>query len=642
MPRGPRYYEAFQPLTGARPPRAWFTSDAPRLSLNGQWRFRGQGRAGLPVDFAREDFDDSSWGTVAVPSHWQLHGYGAPAYTNIRYPFPVDPPYVPDENPTGDYRLTFDLPLSWHGQDAVLRFDGIDSCGRVWFNGTEIGVTGASRLPVEFDISALLRAGRPNVVAVRVHQWSSGSYLEDQDMWWLSGIFRDVSVLGRPPDGIEDYFVHADFDHESGAGALRVDTDRPARLSVPELAIDMPTGEEVVVGGVHPWSAELPRLYDAELYSEGERIPVRVGFRRVAIVDGLLTVNGRRLVFRGVNRHEFHPDTGRALEEAVMVQDIVLMKQHNINAVRTSHYPPHPRFLDLCDEYGLWVIDECDLETHGFLAPDGGPVSLNPVGDPRWEDNLVDRMTRMVERDKNHPSVIIWSLGNESGTGANLGAMARYARRRDPSRPIHYERDPSCRYVDIFSRMYTPHNEVERIGLRQEEALSDPALDARRRQMPFVLCEYGHAMGNGPGGLSEYQALFEKYPRCQGGFVWEWVDHGLRAKAPDGGEFYAYGGDFGEPVHDGNFVADGLVFPDRTPSPGLIELKKVIEPVRIEIDGETGIGVTNLYDVRDLSHLVFRWRLEGRGDHSCSGPVSGTGNSGGRPGRRPPSGARTS
>jgi beta-galactosidase len=324
------------------------------------------------------------------------------------------------------------------------------------------------------------------------------------------------------------------------------------------------------------------------------------------------------VLFRGVNRHEFHPDLGRAVTEEVMLADVLLMKRHNLNAVRTSHYPPHPRFLELCDEFGLYVIDECDLETHGF-EPLGWRG--NPADDPRWRDALVDRMRRMVERDKNRPSVIMWSLGNESGTGGNLAAMAAWARERDPSRPLHYEGDRSCAHVDVYSRMYPTHAEVDQIGRGEEEPLPDPALDARRRAMPFVLCEYAHAMGNGPGGLWEYQELFERHPRCQGGFVWEWIDHGLRTRAADGRELFAYGGDFGEPLHDGNFVADGLLFPDRTPSPGLHELKKVVEPVRITTDPDGGIRVANLYEVLDLSHLAFTWSLEEEGTSVATGSL---------------------
>ncbi len=553
-----------------------------------------------------------------MPAHWQLHGYGSPIYTNVRYPFPVDPPRVPDENPTGDYRRSFVIPGGWDGMRIVLRFEGIDSCARVWLNGSEVGVTSGSRLPAEFDVTGLIRRGEPNILAVRVHQWSSGSYLEDQDMWWLSGIFRDVTLLACPLHSVTDFFVHADYHAENGSGTLSVDADGPARVVVPELGIDVAVGETAAVAVVDPWSAELPRLYDGELRTGGESIPLRIGFRHVAIVDGVLTVNGRRILFRGVNRHEFHPLSGRALDERTMLQDVLLMKQHNVNAVRTSHYPPHPRFLELCDEYGLWVIDECDLETHGFFD-EWRPMPGNPVGDPRWEAAMVNRMQRMVERDKNHPSVIVWSLGNECGPGVNLSAMAGWTRARDASRMLHYERDWSCRDVDIYSRMYATHREVDEIGRGVEAPLDDPVLDARRRHMPFILCEYAHAMGNGPGGLSEYQALFDKYPRCQGGFVWEWIDHGIRKVEANGCEYYAYGGDFGEPVHDGNFVADGLLFPDRTPSPGLVELKKVIEPIRIE-DGEAGrVRITNLYDTRDLGHVEFLWRIEEEGRPVAAG-----------------------
>jgi beta-galactosidase len=610
------YWESFEPSRGVLPPRAWSRSDAPSHSLSGDWRFRLSPRADAPVGFATEPFDDSSWPALPVPSHWQLHGYGAPAYTNVRYPFPLDPPRVPNENPTGDYRTTFTVPPQWRGGRVVLRFEGVDSCARVWLNGNDIGVTSGSRLPSEFDVTDALNWSAGNLLAVRVHQWSSGSYLEDQDMWWLSGIFREVTLLSRPAGGIGDHFVHADYDPATGAGSLRVDADAPARLTVAELGIDCPAGQTVRVPAVRPWSAECPRLYDGVLESAGERVALRIGFRRVEIADGVLTVNGRRVLFRGVNRHEFDPDRGRALDADVMLRDVLLMKRHNVNAVRTSHYPPHPRFLELCDEYGLYVIDECDLETHGFLmepSAAGGrrPVADNPADDPRWLSELVGRMRRMVERDKNHPSVVMWSLGNECGVGRNLGEMARWARHRDRSRPLHYEGDWSCVDVDVYSRMYASHAEVELIGQGREDPLDDPVLDARRRAMPFILCEYAHAMGNGPGGLTEYQELFDRYPRCQGGFVWEWIDHGLRV-GTGAGEYFGYGGDFGEPVHDGNFVADGLLFPDRTPSPGLLEFKKVVEPVRI-VDGDGALHVENRYEVRGLSHLEFRWSYQSEG-----------------------------
>ncbi len=610
------WYESLTAPETTQPARAWLDSDAPRLALDGAWRFRFAGRADGPLDFTAPAFDDTGWADLPVPAHWQLHGYGAPAYTNSSYPIPVDPPRVPDENPTGDYRRTFRVPDGWPAGSAVLRFGGVDSAALVWLNGVELGRTTGSRLPTEFDVTGVLRTGADNVLAVRVVQWSAGSYLEDQDMWWLSGIFRGVDLLARPHGGLPDVDVRADFDHHTGAGTLLVHTGIPARLLIPELDVDAPAGEVLRLPAVEPWSAEQPRLYDATVRTGTETVAVRIGFRSIAITGGVLTVNGRRVLFRGVNRHEFHPDRGRAVTEEDMLEDVLLMKQHNVNAVRTSHYPPHPRFLDLCDEYGLWVIDECDLETHGF-----GEVGWrgNPADDPRWEALLVDRMRRTVERDKNHPcDRAVVARQRERAAGATCSAMAAWTRGRDASRPLIYERDFTGRDVDVYSRMYLSPDEVDAIGRRAEPALEDAALDARRRAMPFIHIEYAHAMGNGPGGLREYQDLYERYPRCQGGFVWEWIDHGLRAHTKRGQEFYAYGGDYGEALHDGNFVADGLVFPDRTPSPGLLDLKKVAEPIRITRDGD-GLRVANRYDFAGLSHVDFRWTLEVDGQAVANG-----------------------
>lgn len=612
---GHPYHEDVSPGRGCLPPRAWYAgSDAARLSLNGTWRLRLAGTADATVladtAFAAPGHDSSGWAAVTVPGHWVLQGdgaFGSPAYTNTGYPFPVDPPRVPTANPTGDHLHTFDLPDDWPDGHAVLRFDGVESCARVWLNGTELGEFKGSRLPHEFAVGHLLKPDG-NVLAVRVHQWSSGSYLEDQDQWWLPGIFRDVTLLHRPDGTDADFFVHASYDHATGTGTLCVDASTPGRVTVPDLGIDAATGERVSVP-VRPWTAETPHLYDGTLATAGERIPLRIGFRTVVVEDGVIKVNGRRILLRGVNRHEFHPETGRAVDADTMRHDVLLMKRHNINAVRTSHYPPHPAFLALCDELGLWVIDECDLETHGF-GRDGW--RRNPVDDARWTPALLDRAARMVERDKNHPSVIMWSLGNECGTGAGLTAMAEWIRDRDPSRLLHYEGDPSSKDTDVYSRMYAGHAEVDTIGRRADGG------PERRGTLPFVLCEYAHAMGNGPGGLSEYQRLFETHERCQGGFVWEWIDHGLAH--PRFG--YAYGGDFGEELHDGAFVCDGLVFPDRTPSPGLVEYKKVIEPVRIAADGAgRGVRVTNGHDFADLSDLAFTWSYEVDGESVATGAL---------------------
>ncbi|MCH7229817.1 DUF4981 domain-containing protein [Glycomyces sp. L485] len=617
------YVESVSPGSGRLAPRAAPPSDAATFSLDGDWRFRlGAGLHDLADGFEEPGHDDSDWETLTVPSMWQMTGiadeprYGKPAYTNTVYPFPIDPPRIPDANPTGEYRRTFTIPADWPGAGrTVLRFEGVDSCFAVWLNGARLGDGKGSRLPTEFDVTEHLREGA-NTVAVRVHQWSAASYLEDQDMWWLSGIFRSVTVLHRPDGGLDDVFAHADYDHRTGVGTLRVEGPDGARVTVPELGIDIAVGESTGIP-VEPWTAETPRLYDAEVATATERVRLRLGFRTIAVEDGLLKVNGKRILLRGVNRHEWHPETGRTLSVETMRQDLEIMKRHNINAVRTSHYPPDRRFLDLCDELGMWVVDECDLETHGFVHIGW---QGNPSADPRWREAYLDRMQRMVERDKNHASIIMWSLGNESGKGDNLKAMAEWAEQRDPDRPRHYEGDWDSGYVDVYSHMYTSHAETDLIGQKAERPTEDPALDEHRRNLPFILCEYAHAMGNGPGGLSEYQRLFEQHPRCQGGFVWEWIDHGVLQRTEDGRDFFAYGGDFGEPLHDANFIADGLVFPDRTPSPGLIEYKKVIEPVRIGVDtAGRAITVANGHDFTGTAHLDFTWRVEDDGEPVASG-----------------------
>ncbi|WP_026923782.1 glycoside hydrolase family 2 TIM barrel-domain containing protein [Glycomyces arizonensis] len=619
------YVESVSPGTGRLAPRAAPPSDAAALSLDGDWRFHlADGLHDLTEGFERPGHDDAAWETLPVPSMWQMTGipgapvHGAPAYTNTVYPFPIDPPRVPDANPTGEYRRTFTLPADWPSTGrTVLRFEGVDSCFAVWLNGVRLGDGKGSRLPTEFDATEHLRDGE-NTLAVRVHQWSAASYLEDQDMWWLSGIFRSVAVLHRPESGLGDLFAHADYDHRTGLGTLHVDADAEGRVTVPELGIDIAIGESAAIE-VEPWTAETPRLYDAQVATAGERASLRIGFRTVTIEDGLLKVNGKRILLRGVNRHEWDPRTGRTLTVETMRRDIEIMKRHNINAVRTSHYPPDRRFLDLCDELGMWVVDECDLETHGFVHIGWRG---NPSDEPQWREAYLDRMARMVERDKNHASVIMWSLGNESHTGQNLAAMSAWAKERDPGRPIHYEGDWDCGYVDVYSRMYADHAETDRIGQGTEDPTKDPALDEHRRSIPFILCEYAHAMGNGPGGLSEYQRLFEQHPRCQGGFVWEWIDHGIRQRTDDGREFFAYGGDFGEPLHDGNFVTDGLVFPDRTPSPGLVEYKKVIEPVKIIVEPDSAtVGVSSGYDFTDTAHLRFAWTLEDDGEAVAEGAL---------------------
>ncbi|MFJ1914740.1 glycoside hydrolase family 2 TIM barrel-domain containing protein [Streptomyces sp. NPDC088147] len=613
-PALPRHLDPAPP-PGPLPARAAFPSSAPHLSLNGDWRFHlAPDPAHVPDAFWSETFDDTAWDLLPVPSHWQLHGYGAPVYTNIRYPFPVDPPYVPQENPTGCYRYGFRPPEPWPDPDrSVLRFEGVDSFFTVWLNGTEVGSAGGSRLPSEFAVGHLLRPGTENVLAVQVHQWSAGSYLEDQDTWWLSGVFREVSLHTRPAGAVTDYRVHAGYTSATGEGVLCVEVDADAvdaRVRVPELGVDVPAGERVTVPRVEPWSAELPRLYEGSLTAAGTVVPLRIGFRTVRIDGHVFTVNGRPVKLHGVNRHEFHPDRGRALTARDMLDDVVLMKRHHINAVRTSHYPPHPYFLDLCDEYGLYVIDECDLETHGFILEAGWRG--NPSDDPAWEAACLDRARRMVERDKNRPSVVIWSLGNEAGKGRNLHAMRAWISGRDASRPVHYSGDVEC--SDIYSQTYREHAGVEHIGTGGEHP-----------EKPYLMCEYAHAMGNGPGGLADYQRLFETHERLMGGLVWEWNDQSLRTRDPlSGQEFFGYGGDFGEEIHDGNYIADGLLLPDRTPTPGLLELKAVIQPLRLTIVPRSGtVTVTVRSTLRFADTSALRFLYDVVTDHGVvdSGPL---------------------
>ncbi|WP_406408118.1 glycoside hydrolase family 2 TIM barrel-domain containing protein [Streptomyces sp. NBC_01643] len=614
-----------------RTARSWLHSDAPSLSLNGPWRFRLSPRVPVTEDFAAEDFDDSGWDGIPVPSHWVLQGDGAhgrPIYTNVQYPFPIDPPHVPDDNPTGDYRRHFDLPANWSDAErVVLRFDGVESLFRLWVNGDEIGSASGSRLAHEFDVTSSVRPG-DNVVAVRVRQWSAASYLEDQDQWWLPGIFRDVTLIARPAGGIEDVWLRTGYGHGRGRVETEVTADAaafPVTLRLPALGIEhvWATAADVApfdVDGVEPWSAEQPRLYDATVSTAAETIALRVGFRTVEIRGDRFLVNGRRVVFHGMNRHETHPERGRVFDEEHAREDLARMKRFNVNAIRTSHYPPHPRLLDLADELGFWIVLECDLETHGF---DKVGWAGNPSDDPAWREAYLDRIRRTVERDKNHPSIVMWSLGNEAGTGGNLAAMSAWVHARDPGRPVHYEGDHAGEYTDVYSRMYSSVPETEQIGTDGSRAPllnCTPAQGARQRTKPFLLCEYAHAMGNGPGALDQYEALVHEHPRLHGGFVWEWRDHGILTTTPDGTPYYAYGGDFGEVVHDGNFVMDGMLLSNDVPTPSLHEYKAVVQPVRFTFDGDE-LAITNLRHSADTSDLRFRWRVEHDGRLVDSGDV---------------------
>ncbi|MCU9613056.1 DUF4981 domain-containing protein [Caldibacillus lycopersici] len=614
--------------------------------LNGVWKFYyAENPYAVPSDF--QDCATDDWDELVVPSNWQMNGYGKPHYTNVKFPFPVDPPHVPTENPTAIYRREFYIPAEWRNQQITLRFEGVDSAFQIWVNGQEVGYSAGSRLPSEFDITPFIQEGK-NHIAVQVYQWSVFSYIEDQDMWWLSGIFRDVYLLARPNVQVRDYFVKTLLDENYRDATLQVETKifngssaakESLQLEVKllnhlleEVAFKVEenlfvSGEaetkvdlDLPIANPEKWSAENPYLYHLLLTLKNadghvlEVIPTKVGFRSVELKAGQLLVNGVAVMIKGVNRHDHHPDFGRAVPYEWMVKDVQLMKEHNINAVRTSHYPNDPRFYALCDEYGLYVIDEADLECHGFIFT-GNPHQISD--DPAWEDAYVDRMKRMVERDKNHPSIILWSLGNESGFGRNHVAMGQWAKQKDPTRLLHYEGEcrelmresnnhPKDPFVsDVHTTMYTPVEIMDQLGARED------------LQKPHIMCEYAHAMGNGPGGFKEYWETFYKHPRLQGGFVWEWLDHGIRQTAENGDEYFAYGGDFGEHPHDGNFVIDGLVSPDRIPSPALLEYKKVIEPVQVTaVNLEKGtVKIVNKYDFITLDHLHLTWSVE------CDGRV---------------------
>ena len=596
-------------------PRSHLATDAPLLDLGGTWEFTLD-RAGA-----------SEHGTIEVPGHWVLQGdgrWGHPWYTNVTYPIPMDAPHVPDDNPTGTHRRTFELPADWptDGADRI-RLLGAESEATVVLNGHEVGMTRGSRLTREFDVTGLLRPGSNEVVVV-VRQWSPGTWLEDQDQWWLPGIFREVALLHRPAGGIEDVWLRADLDPATGHGTLvpelRGEPAWPVTLSVPEVGLEVTWPDAAAVGPVplgpvEGWSAEDPRLYGATVHNAVEQVDLSVGFRRTEVIDGVWMHNGKPLKLAGMNRHETHPERGRTFDEAFVRADLALMKSFNVNAIRTAHYPPHPRLLDLCDELGFYVMLEADLETHGFEQVGWAG---NPSGEPAWGPAILDRVERTVERDKNHPCIVSWSLGNESYTGANLAAAAAWVRERDPGRPVHYEGDHEADYTDIYSRMYPTTDEVDWVlnGTEGPVALADhpanrvdAARAARIRTMPYILCEYAHAMGTGPGGLPGYIDAMD-HPRHAGGFIWEWRDHALWRTLPDGRRALSYGGDFGEDVHDGNFVCDGMITALGRPSAGLMAWANLVAPVRAALVGDT-IVVSSRLAHADAAGLFLGWQAVG-------------------------------
>jgi beta-galactosidase len=567
---------------------------------------------------------------------WQLQGFGRPVYLNSRYPFPVDPPRVPDANGIGDYRLVFDADPVFLG-GAVLAFDGIDSTGLVALNGEVLGWTKGSRLTHEFDVAGLLRE-RGNVLEVRVAQFNAGSYLEAQDQWRLSGIFRDVALLAAPPAFPRDIAVQADYDPRTGDCLVSVRVEgavgRPAAVTAAldgrPVRVD---GEAHGIGRLEPWTAERPVLHELLVSAGGHEAVIPVGFRRVEVAGGLFRVNGRPIRFKGVNRHDFDARRGRAQDAAAIERDLVLMKRAGINAIRTSHYPPQPALLDAADRLGFWVVEECDVETHGF---EGLGWAGNPADDLSWEAAIVERVARMVGRDRNHPSVVMWSLGNESGAGRCLRAAYDWCRAQDPSRPVHYEGDRSYEYSDVVSHMYTPVAQLADIvrGVEPDRAL-DPFPNGAvvgPVDKPFVLCEYAHAMGAGPGGLADYEALFDAWPRLQGGFVWQWQDQNLVARAADGREYLAYGGDFGDEFSDaasGNGLTRAFRETPAGPAawedvakPGLADYAAVIAAFRVEVAADgSGCVVTNRQDFADAAGCRLRWRRDGASGQLAGGVI---------------------
>ncbi len=588
--------------------------------LNGIWKFSYYENPLLvPREFYSEDFDNSSWDRLEVPSCWQLKGYGQMQYTDEGYPFTVNAPHVPSENPTGLYSRDFYMSGEDLSRETIIRFDGVDSIFYLYINGREVGMSKGSRLTAEFDISSFVKEGR-NKIDVKVLQWSEASYIEDQDMWWLSGIFRDVFLISRERVHIEDLTVRTDLDENYRDAQLNVDMAVAGKtqeeIKVTYTLLDKNEGiihsEEIIypagsssisttfnLADPRKWSAEDPYLYkllvEMSVGETREVICQRVGFRTIEVKGNKFYLNGRYFMIKGVNRHDHDPRSGRTVSKERIRRDLILMKQHNINAVRTSHYPNEPYFYDLCDELGLYVMAETDLEAHGFMwVEDLSRLSCNPS----WRGAYVDRIERAVHREKNHPSIIFWSLGNESGFGDNFSAMAARCRELDSTRPIHYEEDREAEVVDIISTMYSSTERMD--GFGQEES-----------SKPRLICEYAHAMGNGPGGLKEYQDVFYKYENIQGGFVWEWIDHGIYMEDEEGRPYYAYGGDYGDYPNNSNFCIDGLVFPDQTPSPGLKEYKKVIEPVKISpLNMKEGrIEIKNMLDFTPLDIFTLKWEV---------------------------------
>ncbi|MGB1253495.1 MAG: glycoside hydrolase family 2 TIM barrel-domain containing protein [Candidatus Promineifilaceae bacterium] len=607
-------------------------------SLNGQWQFKLVDNPDVvPENFYADDYDSADWDEIRVPGNWTMQGFDKPIYTNVQMPIPNTPPFVPKEdNPTGLYRHTFTIPEDWDGRQIFISFDGAESVLYVWINGQAVGFSKGSRLPAEFDITAFVKAGE-NSVSAEVIRWSDATWLEDQDHWWMTGLYRNVFIYAKPKAAIFDFFARTELDETFQNGTLKLntrienygggdidgyvtrmelfDSDGASVFGSKNTGVlenenrETQTDLEVEIANPLLWSAETPTLYTLVVSLEDkqgnflEAVRTRVGFRDVTIKGRELLINGQVVLMKGVNRHEHDDRHGKTVSEESMLADIRLMKEFNINSVRTAHYPNCSRWYELCDEYGLYLVDEANIETHGAYN------KLN--NNPYWTNAFVERIKRMVQRDKNHPSIIMWSLGNESGHGSNHDAAAAWVRFNDPTRPLHYEGAISPyghTHIDYWHRGHAATDVVCPM-YPTVQWLEDYALDPKGDR-PFIMCEYSHAMGNSNGNLKEYWEMTRKHHGLQGGFIWDWVDQGLLKTDENGVEYWAYGGDFGDEINDVNFCINGLVFPDRTVHPAMYEFKKLIQPIMCSaVDMATGqIAIFNDNYFTDLS--AYRGRFE--------------------------------
>ena len=632
----PRYYENLSVLhENTMPARAYYIPASKRMDnlvehreesdrmqlLNGTWKFQYFNSIyDVQEPFFEKDYDTENFDEIQVPSVWQMAGYDTHQYTNIRYPFPFDPPYVPQDIPCGTYAHTFVYHKDENAPKAFLNFEGVDSCFYVWINGSYVGYSQVSHMTSEFDITDLLRDGE-NSIAVLVMKWCDGSYLEDQDKFRMSGIFRDVYILKRPKQAISDYHIKTRI--EDMLAKVEIEMKFYSPLNV-KISIEDRNGAVVALGSIAEegtavleiaspelWNTENPYLYKLILETENEVIVDHIALRKIEIKDQVIYLNGQKIKFRGVNRHDSDPVTGFTISLEQLTTDLTLMKQHNFNAIRSSHYPNAPFFYEMCDKYGFMVIDEADIEAHGpFMIYRKEDTDYNRfkrwnemiADDPAWEEAIVDRVKLMVERDKNRFCIVMWSMGNESAYGCNFEKALEWTKNFDPDRITQYE---SARYrnydetydysnLDVYSRMYPALSEI------QEYLDKDGS-------KPFLLVEYCHSMGNGPGDFEDYFQMIQDNDKMCGGFVWEWCDHAIaHGTAENGKTIYAYGGDHGEEIHDGNFCMDGLVYPDRTVHTGLLEYKNVYRPARvISYDKESGeLVLHNYMDFDDLKDYV--------------------------------------